>query len=116
MPTRTKAEELRSRLSFAKRGENLDDGYGNIQENFIEQFAVQARVRPRLGGETVFAARLEGRNAVAITIRYSNQTKEITPDWRATDTRTGEIYNIRSAIADERKYFMEILGEKGVAV
>lgn len=116
MPTAatTKAEELRERLDFGKRGEAADDGYGNVVADFVTQFTVQARVRPRLGGEEVFAARLAGRNVVAITVRYSSQTKNITAEWIARDTRTGVTYNIRSAVPDERKLFMEMLAEKGV--
>lgn len=110
----TRAEELRQRLAFSKRGVAVDDGYGNVQSEFETQFTVQARVRPRLGGEEVLAARLTGKNIVAITVRYSSQTKQIEADWVATDARSGEVYNIRSAVPDERKIFMEILGERGV--
>jgi len=112
----TSAEELRSRLSFAKRDIAEDDGYGNVDKTFIPQFETQARVRPRLGGETILAARLAGTNVVMITVRYSPRTSKVTADWIATDTRTGEVYNIHSAVPDERKFFMEMLGEKGVVV
>ena len=110
------ASELRERLTFAQRALQ-SDGFGNngAVGDFADEFTVAARVAPRLGGEEVFAARLTGRNPAMITVRYSSDTAKITTDWRATNARSGEVWNIRSAIATERKDFIEMLAEKGVA-
>ncbi len=110
------AGTLRERLTFSKRTETADDGYGNTEQGWTEQFTVAARVRPRLGGEEVTAARLQGRNIVAVTVRAFAGTREITPDWRAVDARTGVEYNIRTAVLTEDRAYIEMLAEKGVAV
>ncbi|ULK98845.1 head-tail adaptor protein [Bradyrhizobium sp. I71] len=111
----TGAGELRHRVAFDRR-ESADDGYGNTQADYVQQFVVWAGVKARFGGEEVMAARLSGQQPVTITVRRSSQTAQIKPDWRARDARTGEIYNIRS-IADptDRSAFLELLCQKGVA-
>lgn len=114
----TGAGELLERVTFSARGVAVDDGYGNVESTFSDRFTAAARIRPRLGGEEVMAARLQGKNLATITVRYSSNTVQITTDWRAIDTRTGDIWNVRSPPInpDERKQFLEILCEKGVPV
>jgi SPP1 family predicted phage head-tail adaptor len=109
------AGALRHRIAFDRR-ESADDGYGNTKADFVEQFVVWAGVEARFGGEAVTAARLSGQQPLTITVRRSEQTAQITPDWRARDTQSGEIYNIRS-IADptDRAAFLELLCQSGVA-
>jgi len=116
----TVAGDLNKRVSFSKKEVISDDSpplpdYGNTEEDFVVQFTVAARIRPRLGGEAVQAARLEGRNFVNITIRASAQSRLITTDWIATDTRSGEVFNIRSVIEPPQDIeFLELLCERGV--
>jgi SPP1 family predicted phage head-tail adaptor len=108
--------ELRERLTFSRRAVT-SDGYGNTEGDWEEQFTVWGRVRPRLGGEEVMAARLSGRSVATITLRYSEQTALIDSDWRAVNANSGEVWNIRSAInPDERRRYIELLAEKGVGV
>ena len=109
------AGELRERVTFSERA-LTSDGYGNSLGDWADQFTVAARIRPRLGGEEVMAARLSGRNLATITVRYSSDTAEITTDWRAVDTRTGDVWNVRSVVnPDERKRYIDVLAERGVA-
>jgi head-tail adaptor len=113
--------ELRSRISFHKRIV-IDDGYGNERGGYSEvaEFTVAARVKPKLGGESVLASRLTGTNFVNITVRRSSSTVLVGEDWIAKDARSGVVYNIRSIIdpnegdADRGKW-IEMLAEKGVA-
>ncbi|UEM09018.1 head-tail adaptor protein [Bradyrhizobium barranii subsp. barranii] len=111
----SQAGALRHRIAFDRR-EDVDDGYGNTQSEFVEQFVVWAGVEARFGGETVTAARLSGQQPLTITVRRSEQTARIKTDWQARDTRTGETYNIRS-IADptDAGAFLELLCQAGVA-
>jgi|SRR5215471_2838577 len=108
--------ELRERIYFDVRND-IPDGYGNVQSTFVEQFSRLAKVRPRLGGETVIAGRLQGRKFVDVTVRSDDQTVRVLPDWRARDVR-GEIYNIKSIVdpfehtADHNRW-IEILCEVG---
>jgi len=112
---------LRSRVGFYAPVK-ADDGYGNTTTAFdpSPDFAVAAKIVPRLGGEKVLADRLTGTNYVNITVRQSNQMRRVTPVWRAKDERSGVIYNVRSIIdpdeglASVRTWF-ELLCEKGVA-
>lgn len=110
------AGELRERVAFDQRVE-LDDGYGNTVGNFVEQFAVSARVRPLKGSEAVQAARLAGQQPVVITVRMSRQVRGVGPHWRARNTRTGAVYAITAPPAnmDERGAFLDILATVGEA-
>ena len=82
---------------------------------------VRAQITPRLGGETVEAARLQGRQPAIIRVRYSPDTKLIRASWKATDADSGIVYNVRS-IADpemgnaQHGQWIDVLAESGVAV
>jgi SPP1 family predicted phage head-tail adaptor len=108
------AGELRERIAFEQQSA-VSDGSGGQTVSWSEVFRCAARVKPRLGGEEVTAARLGGRQPVMITVRHSTDTAQVTPDWRARDVRSGAVYNIRTAVADERRQWVEMLAEKGVA-
>lgn len=107
--------ELRERVTFQRRAVT-SDGYGNSQGDWEDEFTVAARIEPKLGGETIQAARLTGKSIANIIIRCSTDTAQITTDWRAFDARSNTIWNIRSIVnPDENKKYFEILAEKGVA-
>jgi SPP1 family predicted phage head-tail adaptor len=112
------ASELRNRVYFDKRVTQPADQYGNAESNFVEQFSRMAKVRPRLGGETVVASRLEGRQPVDITVRRDSETTLISSAWRARHGGNGTVYNVRSVVdpyentADHGKW-VEILAEAG---
>lgn len=108
------AGELRARLAF-ERQSAVSDGAGGQATSWSEVFVCAARLKPRLGGEEVTAARLAGRQPMMITVRHSSDTAQVTTDWRARDVRTGDVYNIRAAVTDERRRWVEMLAEKGVA-
>ena len=108
-----KVGDLRHRLTFQARPIQSGDEYGTYEGDFEDEFTVWAAVKPKLGGEDVLAGRLQGRNLVNITIRYSDQAAQITTDWRAVQGT--KIYNIRSIIdPDDRRMWLELLCEKGV--
>lgn len=113
------AGELRHRVAFEKRQDvnpDAPDDFGNTQSVFVEQFVVAAKVQARFGGETVTAARLTGQQPFTITIRQSNQSRQITTDWRARDAKSGELYNIRSITdPDDSRAWFDMLCQSGVA-
>ena len=113
------AAELDARVAFHRRA-TIDDGYGNVEGGFDPNPAfpaVAAQIRPKLGGEEVFAARLGGRNPVNIIVRKSNNTEQVTTDWAAKNTRSGEVYNIRSVIdPDGENRWLEMLCEQGAPI
>jgi SPP1 family predicted phage head-tail adaptor len=110
-----KAGELRERFQFAFRVET-DDGLGNKQGAWVEQFTVWAKKITLRGGESIMASRLSGRCPAIVTIRYSIQASQITTDWRCTDTRTTEVFNIRQVTVSPKRNFIDLLLEAGVAV
>lgn len=110
-----KAGELRQRFQFAFR-QAAKDGIGNEQDTWIEQFEVWGKRTVLRGGENVMAARLEGTAPAVITIRSSIQARQITTDWRCTDFRTREVYNIRQVTLSEKRDYIDLLVEKGVAI
>jgi SPP1 family predicted phage head-tail adaptor len=114
------ATEFRSCVTFARRIDTTDE-FGGTGGEWQDQFTVAANIRPRLGGETVEAARLTGRKPFVIRVRQSPATRQIDTDWRATNVHTGMIYNVR-ATADPHEgdsrhgQFVDMLAEAGVAV
>ncbi len=114
------AGELRGRATFA-RPNSVEDDYGNVSTGWQDMFTVSANFTPRLGGESVEASRLAGRQPVVIRVRKSPDTAQIRTDWRATNVQTGTAYNIRTAVdPDEGNTshgkWIDMMAEAGVAI
>ena len=112
----TAAGNLRERLTFQRRA-LTSDGYGNSAGDWQSEFTCAAELRPRMGGETVLQERLAGRQPYTVTIRYSAEAAEVTPEWRAFDARNpSRIFNIRSGSnPDMKRRFIELLVDENVA-
>ncbi|WP_028748507.1 phage head closure protein [Rhizobium mesoamericanum] len=112
----TGAGDLREVIEFQTRTEE-DDGYGNVVTGpFATVWSAPARIQILRGSETVIAGRLAGKQTIAATIRWQPDVATLTSSaWRAKNGRTGELMNIRSIEPDERKSFVNILCETGVA-
>ena len=76
---------------------------------------VWARMRPVRGGEQVLAARLQGREIFEVTVRGSNDVRQVTTDDRLVDARdTSRTYNIHYiSNPDERRRGYVFLCELG---
>jgi len=112
------AGSLRHRISFYKRGPATGPDYGNTEGPWPDEpeFTVWAQVKPKLGGETVIAARLQAQNTVNITVRQSNQTRLIREDWRARDLPEGVEYAIKSIVdPDDGGAWLELLCQTNAA-
>lgn len=111
------AGRLDRRLQFQVRVE-LEDGHGNTVADWFPQFTIAANRKYYLrgAGESVMAARLAAKTFVTLMVRRSLATQQITPDWRAIDIRSGEVFNIREQPqeSDDRGY-LSFLAESGVA-
>ncbi len=90
------------------------DGYGGNVAGWSEQFISYANIMFLRGGETVQAARLQGRQPVVVTIPMSNEGQAVLPSWRMRDTRSGIVYNIRSIVRSDDRQFLELTAESGV--
>lgn len=110
------AGDLKHRIAFARRPEQADDGFGNVEGEFIEHYVVSAALRPKFGGEQVEAERLSGRQPYTLTVRSSPEMRQVTTDWRARDVDTDELFNIRGIInPDQKKQWLEMLVDSGGA-
>lgn len=108
------AGQLKELFAFDRRND-VADGYGNTQAEWVEQYRSPARRQMLRGGEGVIAARLQGSQPAVITIRSCVAARAITTDWRARDVRTGETYNVRTVSSSEDRSYIDLLVEKGVA-
>ena len=111
----SKVRKLSGRVSFAARS-IVDDGYGNERGDWVDQFTVWAGITYLRGSEAVIASRLEGKQPAVMRVRVSPQTRLITTDWRATDLRTGEVYNIATKVETPDRVFFDLTATSGVAV
>ena len=109
-----KAGKLYHLFAFEKRAETVD-GRGNTLGAWQEQFRCHAERLILRGGETVMAARREGRQPVVITVRNETRTRLVNSDWRAKNTRTGEAYNVITVQPSEKRDHLEFFCEAGVA-
>ena len=91
------------------------DGYGGQRQGWTEKFSTRAHFRYLRGGESVQAARLEGRQPVVATVRAQAASAEIAADWRMTDDRTGTVYAVRAVVPTEDRGSFEVTAESGVA-
>lgn len=113
MRKRSGAGGLSERVVFSRR-EEVDDGFGNVQGAWVDQFTEPARLQPRLGSEPVIAARLTGIQPYTLTVRSSTRTRSVTPAWRAVNARSGATYNIKAITnRDERNADLEMLVVEG---
>lgn len=108
------AGKLSESFAFDKRISE-DDGAGNTVSQWQEQFTTAANCAIMRGGETVMAARLQGRQPVIVTVRRFSFSILVTADWRCRDRRTGRVYNIRSVQPSQKRDHIEFLCEAGVA-
>ncbi|MCI0999201.1 head-tail adaptor protein [Ochrobactrum sp. C6C9] len=108
------AGQLFHSVAFDKPGLQ-PDGQGGFS-GWVEIANVRANIRNLRGGETVQAARLQGKQPVVATIRNAGVTRLVTTDCRMRDLRTGEVYNIRAIVIAEDRQFIEITAERGVTI
>lgn len=107
------AGDLRERIAFESR--SLDDN-GDPLGPFVRQFEVAAQLVWLRGGEKVLQMRLEKQQPVAIVVRDSTQTREITTAWRAVNARCpGQQFNITAASPSKERGFIDVLATMGGA-
>lgn len=106
--------ELPERVSFAEPVSDINAG-GGTTNGFVARFEVRAKFRYLRGGETVLAARLEGRQTIVAKVWRSRASEAVTPDWRMQDARLGTLFNVRSIIPTDDGLYLEMTCESGVA-
>lgn len=107
--------QLHYQVALLKRIEQ-DDGMGNTVSDFVEQFQTRAEFIHLRGGESVLAARLQGKHTQVIRVRNSSSTRLISTDWMLRDVRTGKSFNIRDIEHEVNRQFIALTCESGVAI
>ena len=115
-PKRSGAGSLNHLCDLQIKTEETDT-YGNVQVGpWATQFTEPCRLMAKLGGEGVFAGRLQGTQPFIMTVRSSTRTRALNGSWRAVNARTGETYNIKTNVnVDERNGYLELLVVAGEA-
>lgn len=99
----SRSGDMNDRLRFESRSAT-DDGYGNeVAGPWTAQFTRWASVWPMRGGEDVIASRLQGVQPFRVTVYSDSETRTVTPEWRAVDTRSGAVYAIKAVVDEERR-------------
>lgn len=120
MAKRTRTGDLNHRITFQQPA-LVPDGFGGQQDGWEDVFAYPARMMPLKGGEGVMAGRLQGTQPYVCTIRSSTDSRQVTPAWRAYDTRRGldgqgnpvRSYNITAVTETEDRAWIEVLVAAG---
>lgn len=108
------APRLKERVAFDRPG-GVSDGQGGITKEWVEEIPkVGAAFRYLRGGETVQAARLEGRQPVVATIRNNGVAKQIDATWRMRDLFQPHVYAVQSVIPTDDDLYLEITAERGL--
>ena len=94
----------------------VSDEYGRTESGWTAEFTCRAHFLYLRGGETVQAARLEGRQPIVATIRSHDLARQVTPGWRMIDTQRSVTYNVRSVVPTDDRRHVEVTAESGVAV
>jgi hypothetical protein len=105
--------ELREKFAFDKI-DPVDNGFGVERGVYVEQFTCRIGLKAKYGGEEVTAQRLAGKQPFILKMRGFALAKTVTPEWRARDTRTGTVYNIRAVSPfDPKSRYIELLIDAG---
>ena len=113
---RMESGNLNKRFAFQPPVETIND-YGTVEQGWGTAIERWTHIRFLRGGETVQAARLNGKQPVILTVRADPETKTFDTSWRAYDLEKPTIfYNVRSVIETEDRYWVEVMAERGVAV
>lgn len=113
----TGAGDLTERVQFFAPASG-SDGYGNETTGWADDpsYECSAQFIYSSGGETVLAARLEGRSIFKVKIRQCGSARLVTQSWLLKDKRRGTLFNIREADAVSDRAWVYLLVESGVAI
>lgn len=93
----------------------VETDYGVDRDGWNEEFTRWANVFFKMGGESVLASRLTGKNVVSVTVRRDSDVERVTTDWMAMID--GAEYNIRGAMPhNKHRGYWEFLAESGAAI
>lgn len=108
-----KVGELRERFRFERRAVDAAGrpfgAWGDAVTLAAKMIALKGSAR---SSEEVMSQRLQGRQPIILTVRGCKASRAIDSTWRAVDTRTGDIYGVKSAaLNSESRAFRDILAQ-----
>lgn len=109
---------LRDRIRIERRDvAAIGDGAGNVLENWfpVTGGRIKAQIQELAGDETVLAAKMQGHAMCLVMVRASSVTRSITPDDRIIDITNNRALNVRQAPPPDRRNYIALLCESGVA-
>lgn len=110
------AGRMRERLSFQRRLDGAPDELGNTQSVWTQIAVCAARVEPLRGREEIIGARIQGVEAYRLTVRWQALLDTLRAADRAVDTRRPNVvFNLKSVLPSERRDFIDIIAETGLA-
>ena len=111
MPKRPSAGQLRSRVTFQRRGDAIDPFDGSVIPgggDWVDQYTCAARLQPKFGGdvETFAASRLSSKQPYNLTVRNCAAARAVRTDWRVVDARVAtdvngaspRVFNIKTIV------------------
>lgn len=103
----TEPGEFTRKVTFQQQAA---DGDGMRFGAFADVVTRQAKIVPKIGGETVNDQRLQGNQPVVIYVRKDSLTAAIDNSYRAVDARhTSTVWNVASVIWNEAEDMIEVL-------
>ena len=102
-------------VAFEKREIISDDGAGNHESAFVEQFRGRAAFIHLRGSEAVMAGRLQGRHTQVVRVPVSEHSVLVTTTWRVRDLRRNIVFNIRDVEWEVNRRYIAFTCESGVA-
>lgn len=110
------AGDLKDRVTFQRRMVS-DDGFGNEEAEWVDEFSCAAWLSAEIGRESVAAGALTGKQSWLIRVRDWEKTEGVTPGWRAVNSRKpSQIFNIiANAALDKYPGFRLVNAVEGVA-
>jgi len=91
------------------QSDEIADGFGGVEHQYSEQFRRECAMMYLRGGETVQAARLDGRQPAVVTVPIDSDTELVTPTrWRLRDIRTGKEFNIQAIVPTDDMQDLEL--------
>lgn len=104
----TAAGGYRERVRFERPA---PDPSGDARGAWSEVITMAARIQPLKGAEPVLEQRLQGVQPVVIYVRACAASRGLDNACRAVNVRSGQVYDIKSAVLAEARDEVQLLAE-----
>jgi SPP1 family predicted phage head-tail adaptor len=106
----TAAGDLREKVQLLALV-TVSDGAGGSTTSWEPQLTTRAAIKVLKAGEAVMAGRLQGTQALVVTLRYQAALAAADTTSRLLNVRTGKQYNIRGITPDSILQWVDMLCE-----